>query len=281
MRRLTNWILLLLAFAGAALGAATQFALLKAPVPPLAFYAIAAVCAGLLIIRALPLKARRAAVFLVALAAIVALTGGLAYFQFVIKPTHGQGLHQRRLRAEADDGRGRGGAKSRNGRRNCRRSARLRAYQGIAIAPQVGGVVAAIHFESGDDVEAGAPLVDIDNSVEEADLANGLAQLKNANVTLERAKMLIADGNTPQSTVDAAHRDARFGRRDGRAHARGDRAEGDQGALRRAARPAQRRSRAICRRRREPRRRCSGSIRSMSIFPPRRRRSPRSPSARR
>ena len=80
----------------------------------------------------------------------------------------------------------------------------LRAYQGVVVAPQVAGVVAAIHFESGDDVAAGAPLVDLDTSVEEADLANGLAQLKNANVTLDRASALIAGGNTPQSTVDAA-----------------------------------------------------------------------------
>jgi RND family efflux transporter MFP subunit len=64
--------------------------------------------------------------------------------------------------------------------------------------------VSAIHFQSGDDVAAGAPLVDLDTSVEEADLANGQAQLKNANVTLDRARALIANGNTPQSTVDAA-----------------------------------------------------------------------------
>ena len=80
----------------------------------------------------------------------------------------------------------------------------LRAYQGVVVAPQVAGVVSTIHIESGDDVAAGAPLVDLDTSVEEADLANGLAQLKNANVTLDRARALIASGNTPQSTVDAA-----------------------------------------------------------------------------
>jgi RND family efflux transporter MFP subunit len=65
-------------------------------------------------------------------------------------------------------------------------------------------VVTTIHFESGDDVAAGALLVNLDDSVEQADLANGVAQLKNANVTLERAQRLIASGNTPQSTVDAA-----------------------------------------------------------------------------
>ncbi len=80
----------------------------------------------------------------------------------------------------------------------------LRAFQGVAIAPQAAGVVTAIHFESGDDVAAGAPLINIDNSVEQADLANGRAQLTNADETLARQKMLVVKGNTPQSTVDTA-----------------------------------------------------------------------------
>ena len=80
----------------------------------------------------------------------------------------------------------------------------MRAIKGVAIAPQAAGVVTAIHFESGDDVEAGALLINIDDSVEEADLANGLAQLTNAEVTLDRQKTLVVKGNTPQSNVDAA-----------------------------------------------------------------------------
>ena len=80
----------------------------------------------------------------------------------------------------------------------------LRAYQGISIAPQAAGVITAIHFESGGDVQAGDLLINIDDSVEQADLANGLAQLKNADATLARQKMLVAGGNTPQSTVDSA-----------------------------------------------------------------------------
>ena len=65
-------------------------------------------------------------------------------------------------------------------------------------------MVTAKHFESGDDVEAGALLINIDDSVEQADLANGLAQLKNAEATLARQKTLVIQGNTPQSTVDTA-----------------------------------------------------------------------------
>ncbi|MGO9770335.1 MAG: efflux RND transporter periplasmic adaptor subunit [Roseiarcus sp.] len=203
MRRLTTWLLFALALAGAALGAAERFGLVRTPVPAAAFASIAAVFAGLVAIRALPLKARRPVVFVVALAVIVALTGGLAYFQFVFKPNMVKGFLSAALApkptsvvVEA--------ARVEQWPAQLTAIGTLRAYQGVAVAPQVGGVVAAIHFESGDDVAAGAPLVDIDDSVEQADLANGLAQLKNANVTLERAKMLIAGGNTPQSTVDAA-----------------------------------------------------------------------------
>jgi len=203
MRRLTNWLLLLLALAAAALGAAEQLAAIRTPLPPPAFGVIAAVCAGLLVIRILPSRARRAVVLAVALAVIVALTGGLAYFQFVFKPNMIKGAisaasapKPTSVVVEA--------ARIEKWPPQLTAIGTLRAYQGVAIAPQVGGVVAAIHFESGDDVEAGAPLVDIDDSVEQADLANGLAQLKNANVTLERAKTLNAGGNAPQSTVDAA-----------------------------------------------------------------------------
>src|SRR5271169_2123433 len=203
MRRYINWLLLLLAVALAALGAAAQLGLVHAPVPPLAFGAAAAVFAALLIIRSLPLKVRRPVVFVVALALLAALTGGLAYFQFVIKPVMVKGFitaafapKPTTVTAEA--------ARVEQWRPELTAIGTLRAFQGVAIAPQAAGDVTAIRFESGDDVEAGALLVNIDDSVEQADLANGLAQLKNADATLARQKTLVAQGNTPQSTVDTA-----------------------------------------------------------------------------
>ena len=203
MRRFINWLLFLLALALAALGAAAQLALIRTPFPPLAFGAAAAVFAALLIIRGLPLRARRPVVFLVALALLAALTGGLAYFQFVIKPVMVKGFitaafapKPTTVTAEA--------ARVEQWRPELTAIGTLRAIQGVAIAPQAAGDVTAIHFESGDDVEAGALLINIDDSVEQADLANGLAQLKNADSTLARQRTLVAQGNTPQSTVDTA-----------------------------------------------------------------------------
>ena len=148
MRRLTNWLLFLLAVALVALGVAEQFGLFHAPVPPLAFGVAAAVFAGLLVIRSLPLKIRRPVVLVVALALLAALTAGLAYFQFVIKPVMVKGFitaafapKPTTVTAEA--------AKIEQWRPELTAIGTLRAYQGILVAPQVAGIVSAIHFDSG------------------------------------------------------------------------------------------------------------------------------------
>jgi membrane fusion protein, multidrug efflux system len=203
MRRLTNRLLVLLALALLALGAVGQFALIHLPAPPLVFIAAGVILGLLLVLARLPLAARRPIVFFVALALLAALTGGLAYFQFKIKPVMVKGFinaafapKPTAVTAEA--------AKPENWPPELTAIGTLRAFQGVAIAPQAAGNVTAIHFESGDDVGAGALLINIDDSVEQADLSNGLAQLKNADATLVRQKTLVAQGNTPQSTVDTA-----------------------------------------------------------------------------
>jgi len=203
MRRVTNWLLLLLAAAALALGLAAKAGLAHLPASPTVFGAAAAVFVGLLGIRMLPLKVRRPVVFVVTLAALAALTAGLGYFQFVIKPNLVKGFmaaafvpKPTAVSVEA--------ARVEQWPPQLTAIGTLRAYQGISIAPQAAGVITAIHFESGGDVEAGDLLINIDDSVEQADLANGLAQLKNADATLARQKMLVAGGNTPQSTVDSA-----------------------------------------------------------------------------
>jgi RND family efflux transporter MFP subunit len=203
MRRPKNRLLALLALALLALGVGAQLALIRAPVPPLVFIGAAAILALFLVLRSLPLGARRPVVFLVTLGLLAAVTGGLAYFQFTIKPVMVKTFmaaafapKPTAVTAEA--------VKVEKWPPELTAIGTLRAYQGVIIAPQAAGVVTAKHFESGDDVEVGAPLINIDDSVEQADLANGLAQLKNAEATLARQKTLVVQGNTPQSTVDAA-----------------------------------------------------------------------------
>jgi membrane fusion protein, multidrug efflux system len=203
MRRLMYRLLIVLALALLALGAAAQFGLVHTTVPPLAFIVGGAILGLLLLVAKLPLVARRPIVFLLTLAFLAALTGGLAYFQFAIKPNLVRGFitaafapKPTAVAAEP--------VKAEKWPPELTAIGTLRAYQGVIIAPQAAGVVTAKHFESGEDVEAGALLINIDDSVEQADLANGLAQLKNAEATLTRQKTLVAQGNTPQSTVDTA-----------------------------------------------------------------------------
>lgn len=80
----------------------------------------------------------------------------------------------------------------------------FRAVQGIDVAPQIGGKVVAVRVESGQDVEQGTLLFEIDNTVEQADLKNYLATLKNANLALERQRQLTLSGNTAKANFDAA-----------------------------------------------------------------------------
>lgn len=203
MKSAISGVLTAIAVVALAIAAAAYFAQFHAPALPALFLAIAIVAALLLALRALPLGVRRPVVFLLVLVVIVALVGGLSYFQFVLKPVFIKNAisaafapKPTAVAVEA--------AKPEQWPPQLAAIGTLRAFQGIVVSPQVAGVVSAIHFQSGDDVQAGAPLLDLDTSVEEADLANGQAQLKNANVTLDRARALIANGNTPQSTVDAA-----------------------------------------------------------------------------
>ena len=109
MRRPTNRLWILLAVALLALGVAARLALIRLPVPPLVLIGAAAMLGLLLVLRTLPLGVRRPVVFLVTLALLAAVTGGLAYFQFAIKPVMVKSFHGRRVRAQAHGGGGRNG----------------------------------------------------------------------------------------------------------------------------------------------------------------------------
>ena len=127
---------------------------------------------------------------------------GLSVFQFVVKPQIIKGFIANAPRpvpavAVAD-------AKTENWQARIAAIGTFRAVQGIDISPQVGGVVRAIDIESGQDVQKGQLLVQIDDSVEQADLKSNLATLRNAELALERQRQLIAGGSTATAQVDAA-----------------------------------------------------------------------------
>lgn len=80
----------------------------------------------------------------------------------------------------------------------------LAAVHQVEVTPDVSGRVTKILFESGATVKKGDPLVQLFDDPEQSDLASFKAQATSANLTLERAKALLAKQSGPQATVDTA-----------------------------------------------------------------------------
>ena len=79
-----------------------------------------------------------------------------------------------------------------------------KAYNGVDVAPQVGGVVQSLFFASGDRVEKGAKLVQLDSDTELADLKSLEATLANADRDLSRKDALAKKGYGSKSDQDSA-----------------------------------------------------------------------------
>ena len=77
-----------------------------------------------------------------------------------------------------------------------------RALQAVNIVPQDAGQVVSIAFESGERVEAGAVLVELDDTLTQAAVAEAQARLHETRVALDRARKLQASRNIAQSAVD-------------------------------------------------------------------------------
>jgi membrane fusion protein (multidrug efflux system) len=79
----------------------------------------------------------------------------------------------------------------------------LRAVRGADIAPELPGVVTAIHFQSGQSVEAGAPLVQLNAESDAARLQSLAAAAELAQANYERDKLQLAIQAVSQAVVDA------------------------------------------------------------------------------
>lgn len=80
----------------------------------------------------------------------------------------------------------------------------LAAVHQVNVTSDVSGRITEIKFDAGSEVKSGAPLVQLFDDPEQADLANYKAQVKVAELTLDRAKQLAARQFGPQATVDTA-----------------------------------------------------------------------------
>lgn len=78
----------------------------------------------------------------------------------------------------------------------------LEAKEGTVITAETLGKVTAIHFESGDLVQAGDAIITQDSAAEQAQLRSAQATLQNSKTNLARGQKLIKDHSIAQSELD-------------------------------------------------------------------------------
>jgi membrane fusion protein (multidrug efflux system) len=75
--------------------------------------------------------------------------------------------------------------------------------QGVSLSNEVPGVVSKLNFDSGARVKQGQLLLELDASVEKAQLASTRARLKLARQSLDRSQRLAPSGAIPAAQLDA------------------------------------------------------------------------------
>jgi membrane fusion protein (multidrug efflux system) len=76
------------------------------------------------------------------------------------------------------------------------------AINGVEINSEVSGQIIKLHFDSGQYVQKNTPLLDLDDSVEQATLAYNQADLALQQINYKRQLDLLKRGATPSSSVD-------------------------------------------------------------------------------
>ncbi len=145
---------------------------------------------------------KRASALLVVFVLLAGLSGALAWFQFRTKPEMIKGFILAAGQPTASVAAAE--ASSETWAPQLRAIGSFRAVQGVDVAPQIGGVIRAIKFESAQDVKKGDLLVEIDDSTEQAEMKSGEAALLNATSTYDRQNQLVAGGTTSRAQLDQA-----------------------------------------------------------------------------
>jgi membrane fusion protein (multidrug efflux system) len=78
----------------------------------------------------------------------------------------------------------------------------IAAAKGVAVSNDGPGLVSRIHFESGQMVQAGQVLVELDTSVERAQLASAKARMDLAAINAGRSRALVQSNAIAQSQLD-------------------------------------------------------------------------------
>jgi len=145
---------------------------------------------------------RRRIVFWAVLIALVVFIGGFAFFQFSVKPQMIRQIMaaqpQPTLTVTAEPARGERWEQALTA------VGTLRAERGVEIATQVEGVIRSIPFNSGQEVREGALLVQIDDSVEQAELKSAQADYRRFSADYERNRDLVQRGAVARAVFDAS-----------------------------------------------------------------------------
>lgn len=78
----------------------------------------------------------------------------------------------------------------------------IKAFHGVALSPAESGVVSAIHYQSGQEVQAGQLLVELSADDLNANLANDQASLELAQANYQRYLKLLADHYVSMADMD-------------------------------------------------------------------------------
>ncbi|MEG6509778.1 efflux RND transporter periplasmic adaptor subunit [Methyloligella sp. 2.7D] len=130
------------------------------------------------------------------------LLGGLAYFQFVFKPQMIEKFvaqMQGTAPVVTSDI-----AREEDWTAKVQAIGTVTATKGVNLAPEIAGIVAEYFFETGDDVKEGTKLVQLDDSVQQAELHSNLATLKQTKLDFDRQSNLVKKGAVSQSSLDSA-----------------------------------------------------------------------------
>jgi len=140
--------------------------------------------------------------FVIVAIIIAVFLGGLAWFQLVFKPqmieqfvSQMQGAAPTVTTEEA---------RKESWTPQLHAIGTVTAIRGVNLAPEISGIVEDYFFESGDDVEEGKLLVQLDDSVQQAELAANKATLKDAEIDYERQSKLVDRGAVSQAALDTA-----------------------------------------------------------------------------
>lgn len=78
----------------------------------------------------------------------------------------------------------------------------LRSRQGVVLRPEVSGRVAQLGFRDGQNVRRGQLMLQLDDTLQRAQLKQAQAQAQIASTNLQRSRELLAQGFVSQSAVD-------------------------------------------------------------------------------